>query len=253
MNYTFNINGIDTQAKFTDKAVNEIFLPLLKYLSALQEQKGRRILVMLAAPPGAGKSTLLTFLEEYSKNGDDIEPIQVIGMDGFHRRQEYLLSHNIEHNGEIIPMVKIKGAPITFDLDAFTDKVKEVAQGKMCGWPIYDRTLHNTVDDAITIDKDIILLEGNYLLLDQEGWRDLCDYADLTIFMKADEEKLRSRLIERKILTGVDREKTITFVDYSDMPNVRLCLEHSLQADLEIGISEDDDFYIISDERSILK
>ena len=252
MNYRFNINGIDIEAQFSDKAINEIFLPMLKYLSNLQKQLGRRILVMLAAPPGAGKSTLLAFLEGYSKNNGDTDSIQVIGMDGFHRRQEYLESHTTERDKKIIPLVRIKGAPITFDLDALKQKVREVADGKTCGWPIYDRKLHNPVDDAVTVDKDIVLLEGNYLLLDQEGWRDLCGYADFTIFLRGDEEQLRSRLIERKMLTGVDRNKAVAFVDYSDMVNVRLCLEHSLKADLELGIDKDNDFYIISDRRNIL-
>ncbi len=42
----------------------------------------------------------------------------------------------------------------------------------------YDRLLHNPVEDAINIDGDIIILEGNYLLLDEEGWRDVADFAD---------------------------------------------------------------------------
>ena len=39
-------------------------------------------------------------------------------MDGFHLRQSYLLSHTVEIDGKSVPMASIKGAPITFDLDA---------------------------------------------------------------------------------------------------------------------------------------
>ena len=135
-------------------------------------------------------------------------------------------------------MVEIKGAPITFDLESLTDSVKRVASGEICGWPVYDRTLHNPVPDAITVDGDIILLEGNYLLLDEDGWHDLHAYADYTISITADEELLRDRLIERKARTVDDREKAIRFVDFSDMPNARLCLDHTLPADLKLRIDD---------------
>ena len=48
------INGIAVSARYSERAVKEIFLPLLNRLTALQRQRGRRILVMLAAPPGCG-------------------------------------------------------------------------------------------------------------------------------------------------------------------------------------------------------
>lgn len=75
--YPVTVNGVKVFAQYTRRSVDEIFLPLLQALFALQHEKGRRILVMLAAPPGSGKSTLLSFLESLSHGS-----IQVIGMDG---------------------------------------------------------------------------------------------------------------------------------------------------------------------------
>ena len=169
MEYNACINGYDITAHYSDENINEIFTPLLKRLTEMQKQKNGRLLVMLAAPPGAGKSTLLDFLEYLSKTTEGLKGIQTIGMDGFHHYQDYLLSHEIERDGQIIKMVEIKGAPITFDLKALTDRIKLVASGEKCGWPTYDRTLHNPVEDTIQIDSDIVLLEGNYLLLDEDG------------------------------------------------------------------------------------
>ncbi|MBR2797398.1 MAG: nucleoside/nucleotide kinase family protein [Clostridia bacterium] len=238
MEYPVTVNGVKVFAQYTRRSVDEIFLPLLQALFALQHEKGRRILVMLAAPPGSGKSTLLSFLESLSHGS-----IQVIGMDGFHRRQEYLVSHYTERNGRQIPMVDIKGAPITFDLELLTAGIKRIAAGETCGWPVYDRMLHNPVEDAVLVDGDIILLEGNYLLLDQDGWRDLSGYADYTISIRADESLLRSRLIDRRIKTGVEEAAATRFVDYSDMPNVRLCLEKTARADCELWIDERGDYH----------
>ena len=236
--YPVTINGVKVLAQYTRRSVDEIFLPLLNALSMLRREKGRRILAMLAAPPGSGKSTLLSFLESLSHG-----TIQVIGMDGFHRRQAYLVSHFTERDGRQIPMVDIKGAPVTFDLDLFTASVKRIAAGESCGWPVYDRMRHDPVENAVWVDGNIVLLEGNYLLLDQDGWRDLSGYADYTISIRADEALLRSRLIDRRMKTGVDEAAATRFVDYSDMPNVRLCLEKTMRSDCQLWIDACGDYH----------
>ena len=244
--YTVQINGIKVSARYSERAVHEIFVPLLEKLTAMQRAAGRRILVMLAAPPGAGKSTLVSFLEKLSRERPGLCPVQAVGMDGFHRRQEYLLTHSTVRDGREIRMVEIKGAPVTFDLEKLASAIRRVRSGETCGWPVYDRLLHNPVEDAVTVDGDIVLLEGNYLLLDEAGWRELSAYADYTVSVSAGEALLRKRLIERKILTGVAEDAAVRFVDFSDMPNVRLCLEKSRPADLRLRVTEDGDFRIIS-------
>jgi pantothenate kinase len=243
--YNVNINGIDVNAKYSETTINAVFLPLLQRLTDMQKKKDGRILVMLAAPPGAGKSTLSSFLEVLSKEQDDLCNVQAIGMDGFHRRQEYLLSHDTERDGKTIKMVEIKGAPITFDLEKLTEAVKRVASGKTCGWPSYDRHLHNPVEDTYTVSEKIVILEGNYLLLNEDGWRELRNYADYTIRIIANEDFLRSRLIDRKAKSGNTLEKATAFVDFSDMANVRICLNDSLDAHMTLSLDENDDYKVV--------
>ena len=206
MKYTANINGIDVNAYYSDKTLNVLFVPLLEHMAEMHTEKQTRIVTMIAEPPGAGKSTLVSFLEYLAR--------------------------------EIIPE-KIKGAPVTFDLEALRKKTAELTEGNVCTWPRYDRILHNPVEDAITVTSDIVLLEGNYLLLDLDGWRELSAYADYTISISADEGLLRERLIKRRIATGAEREKAEEFVDFSDMANVRLCLEKTGKADLDLEITHD--------------
>ncbi len=98
--------------------------------------------------------------------------------------------------------------------------------------------MHNPVENAIRVDGDIVLLEGNYLLLDENGWRDLSSYADYMISIRADEGLLRKRLIDRGIKTGVPEEAAVRFVDFSDMQNVRLCLGKTKPANLELVIGD---------------
>lgn len=235
MKCLYNINGIEVNASFPDEAIVEIYMPLLRRLTEMQKKKGGRLLVMLAAPPGAGKTTLSYFLQELSETRGGITPLQAVGIDGFHRYQDYLLSHTAEVDGRKYPMVKIKGAPETFDLEKLTEYVKRAAAGESFGWPGYNRLLHNPVEDAVTVERDIVLLEGNYLLLDEPGWRELKNYADYTVFIRAEEGELTRRLIARKEASGAAHEEAVAHVMFSDLRNARTCLEKSMCADLELG------------------
>ena len=94
---------------------------------------------------------------------------------------------------------------------------------KDLAWPIYDRTLHNPKNDAMLVNKDIVLLEGNYLLLDEAPWRDLKQYCDYSIFLYGDEAMLEKRLIERKA-KGTTMEEAIAFYKRSDQKNVQRVL-----------------------------
>ena len=121
----FNINGIEVNARYSDETISNIFIPLLRHLAELQTEKQSRILVMLAAPPGAGKTTLVSFLERLAHDVIPGKSVQALGMDGFHRRQEYLLAHSVCVDGREIPMVQIKGAPVTFDLGRLREKIED--------------------------------------------------------------------------------------------------------------------------------
>lgn len=245
MDYSININGIDVQAKYDDVVVEEIFKPLLKKLADIRSDKKCRVLMLMAAPPGAGKSTLASFLEYLAKDVIPEYKVQAIGMDGFHRRQEYLLTHSTIVDGQEVLMVDVKGSPVTFDLEKLVSRIQHVIKDNDCSWPVYDRHLHNPVEDAITIDADILILEGNYLLLDEPGWSGIRDFADYTVSIKADESVLRNRLVDRKAKSGNTREKAEKFVDFSDMRNVRLCLNHTGKADLELMMVSDGVFHIV--------
>ena len=242
MQFIRKINGLNVTAEYSEESIQKIFVPLLKHLTALQKKLARRIVVMLAAPPAAGKSTLVTFLQYLSENTPGVTPITAIGMDGFHHYQDYLLSHTTVRDGEEILMVKVKGAPETFDLKGLTDRIRRLHGEDICPWPEYSRTLHNPIEGAVKVSGDIVLIEGNYLLLDMPGWRQLKDYADYTIKIQAEVSELRERLIDRKIKTGVSHKEAESFVDSSDSPNAVLCITNSMEADLTLKLEKDDSY-----------
>lgn len=232
MEYNRIINGLPVCAAYSDESVQQIFIPLLEGLANMQKKAGRRILVMLAAPPAAGKSTMVSFLQDLA--GSMGLELTAIGMDGFHRYQDYLLSHTVELDGEIVPMVKVKGSPISFDLTKLRERIERLLREDECPWPHYDRKLHNPVESAVKVTGDIVLLEGNYLLLDEPGWRELKSLADYTIFVAAEEADVKERLVSRKAASGMPREEAERFVERSDLRNVRLCLQKRLDANLNL-------------------
>ena len=250
MIYKAEINGIGVEAYYSEESLKNIFIPLLEHLSGMCEKKGKRIIVMLAAPPGAGKSTLAHFLGYLSEGTEGVQPILPIGMDGFHHYQDYLDTNTMMREGKAHLMKEFKGAPETFDLPKLTEKIKQISEGEDCGWPEYYRIAHNPIEDAIRIQGEIILIEGNYLLLDLKGWKELREYADYTIKIMADETLLKNRLVERKALSGISREEAEAFVENSDLYNVRTCLKHTMDdTDLTLQLMEDNSLRIVEDKK----
>ncbi len=79
----------------------------------------------------------------------------------------------------------------------------------------------------------------NWLLLQEEGWKELKQFCDYSIFIQAEEDMLKQRLIERKIQGGLSRSEAIAFYERSDGRNVSRVLQHSMQADLTLRLSQD--------------
>ena len=230
--HTFLVNGLEIHAEFSTRDRDDIFLPLLKRLTALQRRLGRRIAVFLAAPPAAGKSTLCCYLEKLSRETPDLTPVQCVGIDGFHYYQDVLDSHTVYRNGEVIPLARIKGAPETYDvkkLSGLLDRLAEPGQR----WPVYDRRIHNPVEEAVEIREDILILEGNWLLLDEAPWNSLC--CDYSIFLAAGSRDQLERIVRRKMMGGFSEVHAREIVQSNDWPNILRCMECSRRGDLNLA------------------
>ena len=229
--HIFRVNGLEIQAEFAPENRDRVFIPLLQRLAGMQRERQRRICAFLAAPPAAGKSTLCCYLEEISRSVPGLIPVQCVGIDGFHYYQEDLDSHTIYRNGEVIPLAKIKGAPETYDvkkLARLLDNLNEAGQK----WPAYDRRIHNPVENAVEIREDIIILEGNWLLLNEEPWKELkCDYS---IFLAEGDRSQLERIVQRKMMGGFSEEHAREIVEKNDWPNILRCMGNSRRADLNL-------------------
>lgn len=235
--YQLEINGESVTAYYPDDDIRNIYLPLLEEWASLQKQQGRRIVVFVAAPAGCGKSTLVSFLEQLARD-HGITGVQALGMDGFHYPQAYLNTHEAVLDGSVVRLADIKGHPLTFDVQKLKDTLAFI-QREDGTWPYYSRKIHDPIEDAIQVTGSIILLEGNYLLYEEEPWNGLSRFCDASLFLRMEEDVLTKRIIERKVQTGRSIEEATRTVYVSDLRNIRLVLNHRKPADHEIVLNSD--------------
>ncbi len=242
LTYNMEVNGLWQDVRFSAATVEEIFMPFLHELTDLKMTMDRKVIAYLAAPPGAGKSTLAKFLEQLSRErSKEVDPIRALGIDGYHFTAAYMNVTTIERDGEEIFMREIKGAPETFDIDLLVEKIREARQ-EGTDWNIYDRNIHDVLPDYWSVEDDILLIEGNYLLLKEAGWTNVRVLADYSVFIDAEPHLLRERLINRKITGGKSREEAEKFFEFSDAKNIERVLKNSARADETWKLLPDGDF-----------
>ena len=148
-----------------------------------------RILVGIAGPPGAGKSTLSSSLLDWLNQAG--HRTAIVPMDGFHLDNSVLLERGL---------LDRKGAPETFDVDGFIALVETLRGGSgTVAVPVFDRNADKVRDAGEMVPETctIVLLEGNYLLLDRTPWTRLVTLMDLTVFVTTSPKTLRQRLVQR--------------------------------------------------------
>lgn len=244
--YELDINGLKIKAEYYQDDVDNIFIPLLETLTELQKKQQRRIFVFMAAPPGSGKSTLALFLQQLSKHEQKISEIQVVGIDGFHYSNNYLKSHYMDDEGYKVLMVDRKGCAESFNTKALLDKLTVTQRQKNVRWPSYSREIHDVVEDSILVNKEIVLIEGNYLLLAEEEWQKLQLFCDYSIFISADNKTLKKRLIARKIAGGLSKKEATSFYINSDYRNI-VRVNQFRKADLMLTIDKNNHFIKIKE------
>lgn len=140
---------------------------------------GRRLLVLIAGIPGAGKSTLTDKLWRKLEHAEPGTSAQ-LPMDGFHLSEAALRRMDLHAK---------KGAVETFDGLGYVELVHKASTTRWCGEaPSYSREVHEPVYTGqapmkVTPSTKYLLSEGNYLLLDQEPWREARALARLTVWV----------------------------------------------------------------------
>ncbi|MFK7917627.1 MAG: AAA family ATPase [Ilumatobacter sp.] len=179
---------------------------LLSVVRSRAEQASQ-LLVGLVGPPGVGKSTMATWLANES-NG------VAVPMDGFHLDHRVLVAQGHADR---------KGAPFTFDSWGFARTIERLANrgdGETVYFPRFDRTIDNAIAGSIEVtDQPVIVVEGNYLLLDDEPWRRARSALDLVAYLDLSERVRLLRLMRRHVRHGKTRRAAAAFVRSSDEVN----------------------------------
>jgi pantothenate kinase len=184
---------------------------------------GQRTMLGLAGAPGAGKSTVAQRLVEALPGRAVVVP-----MDGYHLA-----------NAELARLGRVgrKGAPDTFDSAGYVALLARLrlrAAGEVVYAPAYRREIEEGVAGAIAVPPEIelVITEGNYLLLDQGHWAGVRAQLDAVWYVDIDGDLRRERLAARHMRYGRTAEQARDWVMRTDEPNALLVEASKVRADL---------------------
>jgi fructokinase len=184
-----------------------------------------RKLIAVVGAPGAGKSTISApLMAGLAKAG---ARAAVIPMDGYHLDDRIL-----GPRGDL----SRKGAPQTYDVGGFRAMIDRVARGDTVYIPVFDRSREIAIAGAeeIGAEIDTLVVEGNYLLLQDGDWAGIKDRWDISLFLDVPEEVLERRLMARWRDLGMSEDQARTKVAGNDLINMRTVLDRSAPADITV-------------------
>ena len=184
---------------------------LLREARALVRADGARALLGITGPPGAGKSTLAAWLVAR------VEGAALLPMDGFH-----LANSELERLGRS----DRKGAPDTFDAPGFVATLERVRTSRELVYlPEFRRgRVNEAIAGALRIEPaaSLVVVEGNYLLLDSGPWARVAGLLDACWYVEASLDLRVPRLVERQLGKGRTRAEAEAWATGSDQRHAEL-------------------------------
>jgi pantothenate kinase len=173
----------------------------------------KRTIIGIIGKPGGGKSTL----SKYLLKGMDPKLVSVVPMDGFHLSNKILRELGRSDR---------KGAQDTFDVQGFTTLIERIKMDSAdpIYYPIFDRSIEESIaaQGVVYPSTRVVIVEGNYLMHDKDGWQEISPLLDQSWYAFLDEDIRISRLISRHIAFGKDPESAKAWAKGSDQVNAEL-------------------------------
>ena len=171
-----------------------------------------RVVLGVVGEPGAGKSSFAAALA--ARGGPSWA---VVPMDGFHVSDVELRRQGL---------LDRKGAPETFDAWGYAALLARLRArpDHVVYAPGFERDLEQPLAAAIAVPRsvEVVVAEGNYLLLDRPEWEACRDHLSEVWFVETDPRLRLERLLARHIASGKAPEAARAWVDRVDGPNAEL-------------------------------
>lgn len=184
---------------------------------------GRRLILGIVGAPGSGKSTFAQALMD-GLPGQAI----VVPMDGYHLANTELARLN-RHNR--------KGAEDTFDSAGYVAllrRLRDQPADEVVYAPAFRREIEEPIAGAIAVPAavQLVIAEGNYLLLDRGHWSRVRDLLDEAWYLDVAPSLRHERLVARHMRFGRDEHSAQAWVKQTDEPNAVLIESTRERADL---------------------
>lgn len=190
---------------------------------------GQRRILGLAGQPGVGKSTLADALCA------NLDPLAArVPMDGFHLANRTLAT---------LGLAERKGAPETFDACGFKSLLARLRDhtDAVVYAPEFYRDLEEPIAGSLAVAHDVplVIVEGNYLLLDDGPWQGIADYFDEIWYLQVDDMVRQRRLVRRHELHGRSLQDARDWALGNDERNARLVASTADRADVRVILPAD--------------
>ena len=168
------------------------------------------IVIGIAGGTCSGKSTLIQKIKD--EFGDAIT----------------MLSHDFyykAHND--IPFEERKRLnydhPDSFDTDLMIEHIRKLMEGESIERPVYDFTIHNRIDETVTVRPSKVIVVEGILIFENKELRDMCD---IKVFIDTDADV---RIIRRIVRDVSERGRTLESVVTQYLTTVKLMHEQFVE------------------------
>ena len=183
----------------------------------------KRAVIAFAGPPGSGKTTCaVEVVRRLNLQHPGAEKFALtLPMDGFHLPRSVL---DKLPNGKREEAYARRGVSWTFDAEGVLKLVRTLHdRSKVIFAPSFDHKLKDPVENGISVgpEIEIVILEGNWLLYDEEPWAQISKLVDDTWFVDVAPALARDRVAKRHLKSGIETtmEAAIARAEGNDLLN----------------------------------